>query len=62
MSKKPKRDSATTTAPTEGAPDVVVWASPEFQKTADLAAKLLKVPKDEVDEMEAERPKRHRKS
>ena len=60
MRKKHKAEPSDTTAPTGGVPDGDVWASPEFQKTADLAKKLLKVPKAEVDELEAARVKRKR--
>jgi len=57
VKKKPKDEPSGTTAPCPVEPDGDVWASPEFQKTAELAKKLMKVPKAEVTELEKKRYK-----
>lgn len=62
MKKKPKTEPSDTTAPCDDGRDGGVWADPELKELAELADKILKVPKAELERLEAERPKQKRKT
>lgn len=63
MRKKPKTDPSDTIAPCDGVQGGAdVWADPDLEELGELTDKLLKVPKTELEKLEAERPKRKRTS
>lgn len=61
MRKKPKTEQSDTTGLCHEDPGVSVWKDPELKELAELTDKILKVPKAELDKLEAERPKRNRR-